>query len=250
MSQIYLRILAVEDSDSILANNQSAKRGPSVLTSVCNHLLSTLEIVHHVWSDRFIEFLCRVSDLEGNNIQRNKVIIHLADQLKEIALKFLSGRSPVYKEVSNILQVIIFLINTLDKTQEDFSQRAQHTAAWLNELAKDRPIEDPALVKEIVSLLINMAAGSDEQHIIHNICEDIHAFVGEIETGFNEDEEQERPDIQYQIINAKTYGVITSQVFEYLDSSFDEITWCVGKLRLCGKFLLVAPPLFFFGPTN
>lgn len=235
MSQIYLRILAVEDSDSILANNQSAKRGPSVLTSVCNHLLSTLEIVHHVWSDRFIEFLCRVSDLEGNNIQRNKVIIHLADQLKEIALKFLSGRSPVYKEVSNILQVIIFLINTLDKTQEDFSQRAQHTAAWLNELAKDRPIEDPALVKEIVSLLINMAAGSDEQHIIHNICEDIHAFVGEIETGFNEDEEQERPDIQYQIINAKTYGVITSQVFEYLDSSFDEITWCVGKLRLCAS---------------
>ncbi|KAG1308712.1 hypothetical protein G6F64_005845 [Rhizopus arrhizus] len=230
--QIHLRILSIEDSDSILANNQSAKKGPSVLTSVCNYLLSILEIVCNVWPDRFIEFLICVLQLSNDLTQKNKIIVHLIDSLKEITLKFLSGRSPIYKEVSNVIQVITFLARTLDKTDDDFCQRTQRIVSWVNELAKDRPIEDTGLAKELVSLLIHMSANAGEHHIIQSLCEDLHAYAGEVESGFSQEDESEQLSIQYQIISNKTFGVITSQVFDYLDASFDEITWSIGKLRL------------------
>lgn len=199
--------------------------------------MSTLEIVCNVWPDRFIEFLICVLQLSNNLTQKNKVIVHLIDNLKEITLKFLSGRSPIYKEVSNVIQVITFLARTLDKADDDFCQRTQRIVSWVNELAKDRPIEDTGLAKELVSLLIHMSANAGEHHIIQSLCEDLHAYAGEVESGFSEEDESEQLTIHYQIISNKTFSVIASQVFDYLDASFDEITWSIGKLRLFGKFL-------------
>ncbi|KAG1213086.1 hypothetical protein G6F68_002062 [Rhizopus microsporus] len=230
LCQLYLQILAQEDSDSIFANNQSFKKGPSVLISLSNHLLSILEIIRNVWPSRFVEFLasvCRLTDSDQNTI-----IASFIESLRDIVMKFLSGRSPIYKEVSSIMQVISFLTGTFDKSNQDYSQHARQITNWVNELAKDRPIKDTGLTKELISLLIRVSSDAGENHIIHDLCADLHAYAGEIESSFADEDEPMETNIHYQIISNKTFNVIISQVFDYLDHSLDELIWAISKLRL------------------
>jgi hypothetical protein len=58
--------------------------------------------------------------------------------------------------------------------------------------------------------------------------------MGDLEVP-EEDSQMDQP-ITYQIINQKTYVTIISKLFEFLDSSFDDLTWCIGRLKICGKF--------------
>ncbi|ORE11484.1 hypothetical protein BCV72DRAFT_197586 [Rhizopus microsporus var. microsporus] len=230
LCQLYLQILTQEDSDSIFANNQSFKKGPSVLISLSNHLLSILEIVRNVWPSRFVDFLTSVCRLPDSD--QNTIIASFIESLRDIVIKFLSGRSPIYKEVSSIMQVISFLAGTFDKSSQDYSQHAQQITNWVNELAKDRPIEDTGLTKELISLLIRVSSDAGEHHIIHDLCADLHAYAGEIESSFADEDEPMETNIHYQIISNKTFSVIISQVFDYLDHSFDELIWAISKLRL------------------
>lgn len=228
-----MQILTQEDSDSIFANNQSFKKGPSVLISLSSHLLSTLEIIRNVWPSRFVEFLTSVCRLPGSD--QNTIVASFIENLRDIVIKFLSGRSPIYKEVSSIMQVISFLTGTFDKSSQDYSQHARQITNWVNELAKDRPIEDAGLTKELISLLIRVSSDAGENHIIHDLCADLHAYAGEIESSFADEDEPMETNIHYQIISSKTFNVIISQVFDYLDHSLDELIWAISKLRLYSK---------------
>ncbi|KAG2232755.1 hypothetical protein INT48_001109 [Thamnidium elegans] len=212
--KVYMHMLQTEDSDSTYANQSSTKKTPSVLVSVASSLLSILETVNNVWPQRFKELLIKLLEpCDINNAKSlNRIIVEVIMQLKDIVQRYMSGRTPIYKEVSGVLQIASYLCGTLDKKQTDFAMRSLHVVQWLDQLAKERSIQDSTLAKDIVSLLIRLGGSIGEYDTIQNICEDIHL---------------------YQIINIKTFSTITTQVFEFLDSSLDDLTWCTGRLKLC-----------------
>jgi hypothetical protein len=152
-------------------------------------------------------------------------------QLRDIVLRFLSGRNPIYKEVSAVMNVVSFLCKRLETKDQDYSMRALHVVKWLDELAKERPLEEAPLARDITSLLIKMCSSIGEFDNIQNMCEDIRLYTGDLDAG--EHAEDAEPNLKYQIINAKTFATITTQVFEFLDSSLDDLTWCTGRLKIC-----------------
>lgn len=226
-----------EDSDSTYANQNSTKKAPSVLVTVAASILSIFEIVNNVWPERFVELLAQVLDPSASNSistkSRNRIIVEVVLKLRDIVLRYLSGRTPIYKEVSGVMHIASYLCDKLDKKDEDFSVRSLHVVKWLNDLAKERSIEEPILAKDIVSLLIRSGASIGELDTIQSICEDIHLFTGDLDVGVMSDSQME-PELRYQIINIKTFSTITTQIFEFLDSSLDDLTWCSGRLKLCG----------------
>lgn len=238
LCQTYMHILQLEDSDSIYANVQNAtKKTPSVLVSVANALQTSLEMVHTVWPERLVDLLKHLLDPTGEDVRanagksRNRIIIELTLQFKDIILRNLSGRTPIYKEVSSVMALANFLCKQLDSKDEDYSLRSLNVVTWLNELAKERPLEEPGLAKDIVSLLIRICASRGEFDIIQDIAEDIHLFTGDLDAV--EQEEEADIDLKYQIINPKTFPVIANQLFDFLDSTFDDLTWCTGRLKMC-----------------
>lgn len=227
-----MAILYNEDSDSIYANQQSSKKTPSVLASIANSLFTTFELVHHIWPSRSIELMSSVLSTEDSNKSKNEVIIEFIMELKEIVLKFLSGRQPIYKEASSVMHLVAFLYSKLENKSQNFTTCCEHVVTWLDELAKERPIEETTMTRDIIALLIQSSASIGEFDIIYGLCQDIHLFTGDLEVP-REDSQLEL-NVNYQIVNLKTFAVITSKVFEFLDASFDDLTWCIGRLKLCG----------------
>jgi Fanconi anemia group I protein len=229
-----------EDSDSTYANQQSYKKSPSVLVSIADSTLTIFEIVHNIWPERFVELLTHALDPSGEQAQLNstktksRITIDMILKMRDIVLKYMSGRTPIYKEVTQVMHIISFLVGKIDKKDPDFSVRSHSVVKWLDDLAKERQIEEPVLAKDVISLLIKLCASTNELDTIQNICEDIHLFTGDLDAGENGNTQME-PDLRYQIINLKTFSTITTQIFDFLDSSFDDLTWCIGRLKLCGK---------------
>lgn len=238
-------MLKTEDSDSTYANQNSSKK-PSVLVSVANSILSILEMVNNVWPERFEKLLAQVLEYPDMSIRktRNQIVVDFITQLRDIVLKYLSGRTPIYKEVSGVLHIVSYLCQRMDKKQNDFPMRSLHIVQWLDNLAKERSIQDSHLAKDIVSLLIRLGGSIGELDTIQKICEDIHLFTGDIDVNNNSDSQME-PELGYQIINIKTFAMITTQLFEFLDSSLDDLTWCTSRLKLCGKYKSPLPFFFF-----
>jgi hypothetical protein len=243
-----MSILNNEDSDSIYANQQSNKKTPSVLASIANSLFSTFELVQHVWPNRFFELMSSVISIEDTNKTKNQTIIDFIMQLKEVVLKFLSGRQPIYKEASSVMHLVAFLCSKLEKKSQDFTACSEQVVNWLDEIAKERPIEETTLTRDIIALLIQSSASIGEFDIIQELCQDIHLFTGDLEVP--REDSQLEPNVNYQIVNLKTFAAITTKVFEFLDASFDDLTWCIGRLKLCGKqeytFIVVGYADFFF----
>ncbi|KAI9477713.1 MAG: FANCI solenoid 4-domain-containing protein [Benjaminiella poitrasii] len=234
-----MSILAREDSDSIFANQQSsAKKTQSVLGSIATSILTIMEMVSRVWPEKLLEFLKYLvanSAPENSTKSKNRVIIEIVMQLKEVILKYLSGRTPIYKETSNVMRIITFLCDNLEKNDDDFIVQSRFVVSWLNSLAQERPIEEVSLVKDVITLLIQLCAMMGEFDTIQNICEDIHQFTGDLDILQEESQREQQQPIKYRIVNYKTFAVITSKIFEFLDTSFDDLTWCIGRLKICAS---------------
>lgn len=190
-----------------------------------------------VWPDRFRDFLIAIlaeDEDEYRNKSTNRIINEIITRLKEVVLKYLSGRTPIYKEASQVMHIVSFLCSKLDKKGADFAARSKHVIRWLDELAKDRPIEEISLARDMFALLIDLCANIAEFDTIQRVCEDVHLYMGDLE--MPQDDTQMQITLTYQIINTKTITTIIGRMFEFLDSSFDDLTWCIGRLKICGKF--------------
>jgi hypothetical protein len=246
-----MSILKKEDSNSTYANQQSTKRAPSVLGAIAVSLLKVFEIVSHVWPQRLVQLLNSIiekddacekeeTDEEFTRVNKstNLVILELISEIKAIIGKYLNGSAPVYKEATNILHVVTFLCKKLEKKDQDYLVRTRHIVSWLNNLTKMEIIEDVFLARDIVALFLKLCSNIGEFDVIQKICEDIHLTTGDLEATDHDTDMDSL--ITYQIINNKTAATITSKVFEFIDTSFDDLTWSIGRLKLCGKFILQA----------
>ncbi|KAI8086670.1 FANCI solenoid 4-domain-containing protein [Halteromyces radiatus] len=231
LAKVYTHILIHEDSDSSFINHQP-KKGQSLLASVTASLKYILDLTYNLWPDRLPTLLSQLqsmSNVEHPSEKVNTVITDLLNQFKEILDKHLNAQTPLYKESAYVIQVISFLANQLDRTEDDFADHSNRVIQWLTKLAQDRPIEDTGVAKEIMTLLIQLSADSNQLDVIKAMAEDIHALQGEVE--INEDSQAD-VTLTYPLINAKTHGVITALLLSFTDQSNDSMIWCIGRLKI------------------
>ncbi|KAI8989516.1 FANCI solenoid 4-domain-containing protein [Pilobolus umbonatus] len=226
--QVYMQILMTEDSDSIYLNGQ-AKNAMSVISSMAHSLWKIFELVSNVWPDQFDQFFSQLVPADNGHRSKNGVLIKVIVYFKEIILNLLSSNPPNYKEATHVMQIVILLSKKLDRSHPDFTNDAMVIFRWLQGIAKERPIQDEPLAKEIIFLLIHISADINEFETIQHIAVDIHKLGGELNALVSPDEEEY--ETQYEIINVKTLYVIMSQVFDFLDSSSDDLIWCINKLK-------------------
>ncbi|CAO3609229.1 unnamed protein product [Cunninghamella blakesleeana] len=230
LAKVYTYILIHEDSDSSFINHQP-KKGQSILSSIANRLKSILEIIHNVWENRSTKFLSQLyaminPDTEG--LSRNNIISDLLKQFKDILIKYLNANTPLYKEAIYIIQITGLLVQFMDQSEDDFKDTSSNILKWLVNIAKDRPIEDIGLAKEIVSLLLQFFTDTNQLNIIQEFAEDIHLIHGDIDTELEEDE---NVVTKYQLINDKTHETVTLQVLSHAEQAQDNLMWSIGRLQ-------------------
>lgn len=251
--KIYMSILEKEDSNSTYANQQSTKKQPSVLGAIAASLLKVFSLVSHVWPDRLVQLLSALT--EENQVEEsqeeeedrtpshankstNLVILELILSIKGIVSKYLNNAAPIYKEAIQIMQVVAFLCKKLEKRDQDYLVRTRHIVSWLNSLAQMEFIEDVSLARDVTALFLRLCSNVGEFDVIQKICEDVHWTSGDLEAANRESSVMDI-SVTYQIINAKTVTTVTSKLFEFIDASYDELTWGIGRLKLCGKFVSI-----------
>jgi hypothetical protein len=132
-----------------------------------------------------------------------------------------------------MLQILDFISQKFNRALADYTTEMKNTMTWLDQVARERPLEDTNMVKEIMSQLTQACSDIGEFNIIHSIASDVHASTGDIDVLVGQT--HETPDVTYQIINEKTCSTIVTQILLFLDQSFDDLIWCIGRLRSLGK---------------
>lgn len=158
----------------------------------------------------------------------------LTDQ--DILNKYLGDRTPFYKEAASVVHIIAFLAKKLlDRKGVDFDECAQDIVRWLDRFAKDRPIQDVTLARELLSLHICLCAEIADFMSITYIAQDIHNLYGDLEgPSDSQVEEQQPPRLQYSMVNEKTCAAITTLLLAFLDQSFEDLVWAVTRLKVHG----------------
>ncbi|CAO3580777.1 unnamed protein product [Absidia cylindrospora] len=229
--KVYMHILIHEDSDSSFINHQPQK-GQSLLGAITTSLKYILEITCNVWSNRLPDLLSQLRTMATalpSSESINEVISDLLNEFKEILNKYLNTRPPLYKESANIIQIIQFLANQMDSAQDDFTTHANSIIDWLTQMAKERPIEDLGVVKEIVGLLIHFCEHSNQLDAIRELAQDVHNIHGEMDV---DEDSQAYPSIKYQMINQKTHGTATTLILNYAEQENDGMSWSIGRLKI------------------
>ncbi|CAO3626334.1 unnamed protein product [Cunninghamella echinulata] len=233
LAKVYTYILIHEDSDSSFINHQP-KKGQSILSSIASRLKSILELIHNLWESRSIEFLSQLYAMTSPGIEelsKNNIISKLLNQFKDILIKYLNSQPPLYKEAIYIIQTTGLLVQFMDQSENDFKDTSSNILKWLINIAKDRPIEDIGVAKEIIALLIQFCTDTNQLDTIKEFAEDIHLIHGDIDTDTDHDEDDQVLHTKYQLINAKTHESITLQVLSYTEQAQDSMTWCIGRLK-------------------
>ncbi|KAI8148643.1 FANCI solenoid 4-domain-containing protein [Fennellomyces sp. T-0311] len=228
LAKLYMDILKVEDSDSSFVNHQS-KKGHSVLESMLDTFMNICDTVHQLWPKRLVNLLSQISGSPGGRI--NTVIFNVVKLFEEIMTKYLSDRSPLYREAAKLMQIVVFLSKRLDRDADDFRERTEQMTLWLGSIVKERPVEDIALAREIIHLHIHLCAEIGDFMTVIYIAQDLHSLHGDIDATYDQ-EEYEQPEVQYMMMNVKTCNAITIQLLSFLDECFDNLNWCIGRLKL------------------
>ncbi|KAG0167084.1 hypothetical protein DFQ28_006686 [Apophysomyces sp. BC1034] len=236
LARVYIHILITEDSDSSFINHQP-KKGNSVLGAIVDAMKCLFDIVAQVWPEKLILFMSKLLQVADKsltedllrNYSLNRIVSRVLLYFNDIMTKYLSDRVPLYKEAAGVMHIIVFLTDKMDRNADDFSEHNETIVKWLETFAKDRPLEDVTLAKEIISSLIGLCAEISLFHIVIGLAEDIHALCGDVEASY--DTQQQEELVKNALINPKTCNVVAMQILGFLDYSFDEMAWCIGHFK-------------------
>ncbi|KAI8381247.1 FANCI solenoid 4-domain-containing protein [Radiomyces spectabilis] len=239
LGQVFMHILMTEDSDSSFINHQP-KKGHSVLGTIIESTKVIFETTVQIWPERFVRYLDQLLTVAAPNIARdgsssrttNKILSDTVAEFKDIMTKYLADQGQLYKEAASVMQIIVFLWKKLDRTATDFTKYATRMVNWLDEFARERPIEDVTIAKEMIALLIQASTETASFDIVVSLAKDIHTLMGDLEAT-TANSQSDQPAIVFVLINPKTHGVITMQLLSFVDQSADDMFWCINRLKLC-----------------
>ncbi|KAJ8660151.1 hypothetical protein O0I10_004010 [Lichtheimia ornata] len=231
LGRIFLNILVVEDSDSSFINHQP-KRGHSVLGGIIDSLRTVHDTVHQLWPHKMTTFIAKLSGSESDQ-SRNAMVSEVLNTLMDIVAKYLGDRTPLYKEAANVMQLIVTLCHHLDRAASDFETHTRQVIGWLESLAKNRPIEDISLAREVISLLIYLCGEVKDFITYKYLAQDMRKVLGDLDDSTYDDEDSQPMEtrITYVMLNPKTCAACTLQLFSSLDQLYDDITWAVGRIK-------------------
>ena len=145
----------------------------------------------------------------------------------------MGDRTPLYKEAANVMQLIVSVCQCLDRAADDFETHTRQVIGWLESLAKNRPIEDISLAREVISLLIHLCGEIKDFITYKYLAQDMRKLLGDLDDNSYEDEDSQSPDprVTYVMLNPKTCAACTLHLFSSLDQLYDDITWAIGRIK-------------------
>lgn len=227
-------------------------QGHSVLGCIIDSLRTVHDTVLQLWPDKMTTFIAKLSGSESDqsrnamvsevlntlmaSIQYENIRVVLLIQvfvLQDIAAKYLGDRTPLYKEAANVMQLIVAVCHHLDRAASDFETHTRQVIGWLESLAKNRPIEDISLAREVISLLIHLCGEIKDFITFKYLAQDMRKVLGDLDDSSYEDGDSQPmdPRITYVMLNQKTCAACTLQLFSSLDQLYDDITWAVGRIK-------------------
>ncbi|KAI9263424.1 FANCI solenoid 4-domain-containing protein [Phascolomyces articulosus] len=244
LSKLCIHILKTEDSDSSFVNHPPKKGQHSVLESIWDALKNICETILQLWPNRINTFFSRLTACTMDIVETttttdsappspptNTVIFNVVRLLEEIMNHYLSDRTPLYKEAAKLMQVVAFLSHRMDREATDFKERAGYMTDWLGSMIKERPLDDISLAKQMLHLYIQLCADIQNFTLIVYIAQDLHMIHGDIDHDQNI-EEDPSAQVQNMMINIKTCSAITLQLLMFMDQLFDDMMWCIGRLKI------------------
>lgn len=148
---------------------------------------------------------------------------------------FIAEKPALYREAACLLQSITLLSKQYDKKSGDLSRHLDQLVSWLDKFSLEHSIEENLIAKPVVSLLVQLTRESSNFVIIDRLAKDVHIITGSIE-GTLEGEDEESPDTHYSIVNGRTTYTIAGLVLLFLEQSYDELEWCLAKLKFSTVF--------------
>ncbi|KAI8066508.1 FANCI solenoid 4-domain-containing protein [Gongronella butleri] len=236
LAKVYLHILIEETSDSTLINHQP-KKGNSILCAVATNLHQILTTTEQGWPDEFSMVLMHMLTVspqpQPTNSTTNCLMMTLLRDFKEIVDKYLNAQPPLYKEATVVLQTISWLTSKLDSSEEQYEDDASTVTRWMVRIMEDRPIQEVAVAREVLSLLMTQCTRQDQMDVLKNITNDIHMIYGDIDV--QQFDSQAAITTTYTLINEKTIQPMAAQILTLVEDAIVDMIWCIGRLKMCDE---------------
>ncbi|RUS21607.1 hypothetical protein BC937DRAFT_92129 [Endogone sp. FLAS-F59071] len=225
----------VATSQNSNAKDKKDKR-KSILSIAIECFDAILHIVINHWPEKLGSFIVVIlkaaqdSQVRAEDVNLNDLLGSLIKRFQDLVADFTVEKPALYREAACLLQSITLLSKQYDKKSGDPSRHLDQLVAWLDKFNLEHSIEENSVAKPVVSLLVQLTRDSSNFVIIDRLAKDVHIIMGNIE-GTPEGEDEEAPDSHYAIVNGRTTYTIAGLVLSFLEQSYDELEWCLAKLK-------------------
>nr|CAG8445597.1 6189_t:CDS:10 [Entrophospora candida] len=196
---------------------QIDNKNQSILATAIESFMLLCKVILKCWPDKLMDFL----EMSYPSDEKKLIITSLSEQIPRI------------KEASELCQIITLLSSYFTfNSNENQSKGHQELIIWLRMLCKEHAIDNVALTKIIVSMLIKLEKEMSDFDIVSEFGRDILSVLGSCDV-YSESDESQMP--KFAIVNSRTSNIVCVILLEFIEQTYDEIEWLLIRMKLINK---------------
>nr|CAG8603704.1 2479_t:CDS:10 [Entrophospora candida] len=193
---------------------QIDNKNQSILATAIESFMLLCKVILKCWPDKLMDFL----EMSYPSDEKKLIITSLSEQIPRI------------KEASELCQIITLLSSYFTfNSNENQSKGHQELIIWLRMLCKEHAIDNVALTKIIVSMLIKLEKEMSDFDIVSEFGRDILSVLGSCDV-YSESDESQMP--KFAIVNSRTSNIVCVILLEFIEQTYDEIEWLLIRMKL------------------
>ncbi|CAJ0909279.1 14558_t:CDS:10 [Entrophospora sp. SA101] len=193
---------------------QIDNKNQSILATAIESFMLLCKVILKCWPDKLMDFL----EMSYPSDEKKLIITSLSEQIPRI------------KEASELCQIITLLSSYFTFNSNDNQSKGhQELIIWLRMLCKEHAIDNVALTKIIVSMLIKLEKEMSDFDIVSEFGRDILSVLGGCDV-YSESDESQMP--KFAIVNSRTSNIVCVILLEFIEQTYDEIEWLLIRMKL------------------
>ncbi|CAJ0755040.1 461_t:CDS:10 [Entrophospora sp. SA101] len=197
---------------------QIDNKNQSILATAIESFMLLCKVILKCWPDKLMDFL----EMSYPSDEKKLIITSLSEQIPRI------------KEASELCQIITLLSSYFTFNSNDNQSKGhQELIIWLRMLCKEHAIDNVALTKIIVSMLIKLEKEMSDFDIVSEFGRDILSVLGGCDV-YSESDESQMP--KFAIVNSRTSNIVCVILLEFIEQTYDEIEWLLIRMKLINRY--------------